>query len=82
MRNPSNNTRFGRGARFQPMPLAVVARPMNANDPSTNILGRLFTRHPLVGVCIQRIRKKGDGDFPEKLIETFHGVGYRIKVNT
>lgn len=64
------------------MPLAVVARPMNAHDPSTNILGRLFTRHPLVDVYIQHIRKQVDGDFPEKLIETIRSVGYRIKVNT
>ena len=64
------------------MPLAVVARTMNANVPSTNILGRLFTRHPLVDVHIQRIRKRVDGDFPEKLIETIRSVGYRIKVNT
>ena len=38
-------------------------------DPGTN----------LVDVYIQRIRKKVDGDFPEKLIETIRGVGYRIK---
>jgi DNA-binding response OmpR family regulator len=38
-------------------------------DPGTN----------LVDVYIQRIRKKVDDDFPEKLIETIRGVGYRIK---
>jgi DNA-binding response OmpR family regulator len=38
-------------------------------DPGTN----------LVDVYIQRIRKKVDGDFAEKLIETIRGVGYRIK---
>lgn len=38
-------------------------------DPGTN----------LVDVYIQRIRKKVDGDFPEKLIETIRGVGYRIR---
>jgi two-component system OmpR family response regulator len=38
-------------------------------DPGTN----------LVDVYIQRIRKKVDGDFPVKLIETIRGVGYRIK---
>lgn len=38
-------------------------------DPGTN----------LVDVYIQRIRKKVDGEFPEKLIETIRGVGYRIK---
>lgn len=38
-------------------------------DPGTN----------LVDVYIQRIRKKVDGDYPEKLIETIRGVGYRIK---
>jgi len=38
-------------------------------DPGTN----------LVDVYIQRIRKKVDGAFPEKLIETIRGVGYRIK---
>lgn len=37
-------------------------------DPGTN----------LVDVYIQRIRKKVDGDFPVKLIETIRGVGYRI----
>lgn len=41
-------------------------------DPGTN----------LVDVYIQRIRKKVDGDFPEKLIETIRGVGYRIKAMT
>ena len=38
-------------------------------DPSTN----------LVEVYVQRLRKKVDGDFPNKLIETIRGVGYRIK---
>lgn len=38
-------------------------------DPGTN----------LVDVYVQRIRKKVDGDFPEKLIETIRGVGYRIR---
>ena len=38
-------------------------------DPGTN----------LVDVYIQRIRKKVDGDFPVKLIETIRGVGYRIR---
>jgi DNA-binding response OmpR family regulator len=38
-------------------------------DPGTN----------LVDVYIQRIRKKVDGDSPEKLIETIRGVGYRMK---
>ena len=37
-------------------------------DPGTN----------LVDVYIQRLRKKVDGDFPQKLIETIRGVGYRI----
>lgn len=41
-------------------------------DPGTN----------LVDVYIQRIRKKVDGDFPKKLIETIRGVGYCIKANT
>jgi len=40
-------------------------------DPGTN----------LVDVYIQRIRKKVDGDFPKKLIETIRGVGYCIKAN-
>lgn len=40
-------------------------------DPGTN----------LVDVYIQRIRKKVDGDFPEKLLETIRGVGYRIRGN-
>jgi DNA-binding response OmpR family regulator len=38
-------------------------------DPGTN----------LVDVYIQRLRKKVDGDFPTKLIETIRGVGYRIR---
>lgn len=38
-------------------------------DPGTN----------LVDVYIQRIRKKVDGDFSDKLIETIRGVGYRIR---
>lgn len=38
-------------------------------DPGTN----------LVEVYIQRLRKKVDGNFPNKLIETIRGVGYRIK---
>lgn len=37
-------------------------------DPGTN----------LVDVYIQRLRKKVDGSFPRKLIETIRGVGYRI----
>ncbi len=37
-------------------------------DPDTN----------LVDVYIQRLRKKVDKDFDEKLIETVRGVGYRI----
>jgi DNA-binding response OmpR family regulator len=40
-------------------------------DPGTN----------LVEVYIQRLRKKVDGDFPEKLIETIRSVGYRIKAD-
>jgi two-component system, OmpR family, response regulator len=40
-------------------------------DPGTN----------LVEVYIQRIRKKADGDFPQKLIETIRGVGYRIRAD-
>jgi DNA-binding response OmpR family regulator len=38
-------------------------------DPGTN----------LVDVYIQRLRKKVDGEFPVKLIETIRGVGYRIR---
>ena len=41
-------------------------------DPGTN----------LVEVYVQRLRKKVDGDFPNKLIETIRGVGYRIKGGT
>ncbi len=37
-------------------------------DPDTN----------LVDVYIQRLRKKADQGFSEKLIETVRGVGYRI----
>lgn len=40
-------------------------------DPGTN----------LVEVYIQRLRKKVDGEFPRKLIETIRGVGYRIKTD-
>ena len=40
-------------------------------DPGTN----------LVEVYIQRLRKKVDGDFPKKLIETIRGVGYCIKAD-
>jgi two-component system, OmpR family, response regulator len=40
-------------------------------DPDTN----------LVDVYIQRLRKKVDGDAPEKLIETIRGVGYRIRAD-
>lgn len=38
-------------------------------DPGTN----------LVEVYVQRLRKKVDGDFSDKLIETIRGVGYRIR---
>jgi len=38
-------------------------------DPGTN----------LVDVYVQRIRKKVDGDFSAKLLETIRGVGYRIR---
>ncbi|MCI0535860.1 MAG: response regulator transcription factor [Verrucomicrobiales bacterium] len=41
-------------------------------DPGTN----------LVDVYIQRLRKKVDGNFPNKLIETIRGVGYRIRPDT
>jgi two-component system, OmpR family, response regulator len=41
-------------------------------DPGTN----------LVDVYIQRLRKKVDGDFPLKLIETIRGVGYRIRATS
>jgi len=40
-------------------------------DPGTN----------LVEVYVQRLRKKVDGDFQNKLIETVRGVGYCIKAN-
>ena len=40
-------------------------------DPGTN----------LVEVYVQRLRKKVDGDFPSKLIETIRGVGYRIRTD-
>jgi len=40
-------------------------------DPGTN----------LVEVYIQRLRKKVDGDFQNKLIETIRGVGYRIRTD-
>ena len=40
-------------------------------DPGTN----------LVEVYIQRLRKKVDGDFTPKLIETIRGVGYRLKAD-
>ena len=40
-------------------------------DPDTN----------LVDVYIQRLRKKVDGDAPQKLIETIRGVGYRIRAD-
>ncbi len=40
-------------------------------DPGTN----------LVEVYIQRVRKKVDGDFAVKLIETIRGVGYRIRAD-
>lgn len=38
-------------------------------DPGTN----------LVDVYVQRIRKKVDGPYEDKLIETIRGVGYRIR---
>jgi DNA-binding response OmpR family regulator len=38
-------------------------------DPGTN----------LVEVYVQRLRKKVDGDCPDKLIETIRGVGYRLR---
>ncbi|HEX5399453.1 MAG TPA: response regulator transcription factor [Verrucomicrobiae bacterium] len=41
-------------------------------DPGTN----------LVEVYVQRLRKKVDGDFPDKLIETIRGVGYRLRPDT
>lgn len=82
MQNPSNKARFACGTGMQLMPLAVVARPMSANDPSANTLGRLFSRQPFANVYVQRIRRKVDEDFPEKIIETTRGVGYRIKADT
>ncbi len=48
----------------------IVERVWDYNfDPGTN----------LVDVYIQRLRKKVDGDFALKLIETIRGVGYRIR---
>ncbi len=41
-------------------------------DPGTN----------LVEVYVQRLRKKVDGDFAKKLIETIRGVGYCIKADS
>ncbi len=41
-------------------------------DPGTN----------LVEVYVQRLRKKVDGDFAKKLIETVRGVGYCIKADS
>lgn len=38
-------------------------------DPGTN----------LVDVYVQRLRRKIDGEFPVKLIETIRGVGYRLR---
>jgi len=48
----------------------IVERVWEYNfDPGTN----------LVDVYVQRIRKKVDGDFSVKLLETIRGVGYRIR---
>ncbi len=48
----------------------IVERVWDYNfDPGTN----------LVDVYVQRLRKKVDGEFANKLIETIRGVGYRIK---
>ena len=48
----------------------IVERVWDYNfDPGTN----------LVDVYAQRLRKKVDGEFANKLIETIRGVGYRIK---
>ena len=33
----------------------------------------------VVDVLVNRLRKKVDQDFPEQLIETVRGVGYRMK---
>lgn len=41
-------------------------------DPGTN----------LVDVCIQRLRRKIDDDFPVKLLQTVRGVGYMLKAGT
>ncbi|MEM7146395.1 MAG: response regulator transcription factor [Verrucomicrobiota bacterium] len=35
----------------------------------------------MVDVAVARLRKKVDGDFEDKLIETVRGVGYRLKAN-
>jgi two-component system, OmpR family, response regulator len=51
----------------------IVERVWDYNfDPGTN----------LVDVYIQRLRKKVDGEFPVKLIETIRGVGYRIRAGS
>lgn len=51
----------------------IVERVWDYNfDPGTN----------LVDVYIQRLRKKVDGEFPLKLIETIRSVGYRIRSTT
>jgi DNA-binding response OmpR family regulator len=51
----------------------IVERVWDYNfDPGTN----------LVDVYIQRLRKKVDGDFSVKLIETIRGVGYRIRAGS
>ena len=51
----------------------IVERVWDYNfDPGTN----------LVDVYIQRLRKKVDGEFPVKLIETIRSVGYRIRSTT
>ena len=75
-------------------PIELTAREFGLLERLARAPGRVFTRAQLleqvwnsnfdpgtnlVDVYVQRLRRKVDGDRPEKLIETVRGVGYRIR---
>ena len=75
-------------------PIELTAREFGLLERLARAPGRVFTRAQLleqvwnsnfdpgtnlVDVYVQRLRRKVDGDRPQKLIETVRGVGYRIR---
>lgn len=76
------------------VPIDLTAREFTLLERLMRSPGRVFTRSQileqvwdcdfdpgsnLVDVYVQRLRRKVDGDSPDRLIETIRGVGYRLR---